>query len=78
MQTEIEKSQKKSFRPSWRQQEALIMRPLAVMAIALAAGANHPDGQPEGHRLEVRRRRIMIAPQLHLMLMMATVAKCQR
>jgi hypothetical protein len=39
-----QKITKKSFRPSWRQQEALIMRPLAVAAMAAAVGANHPDG----------------------------------
>jgi hypothetical protein len=70
-----QKITKKSFRPSWCQQEALIMRPLAVAAMASAARANCPDCWPEGCRLDMRRRRITTAPQLHLMLMTVTVAK---
>jgi hypothetical protein len=43
--------------------------------MALVAGANCSDDWPEGRCLEARRRRIMTAPQLQLMLMTATVAK---
>jgi hypothetical protein len=59
-----QKSTKKSFRPSWRQQEALIMHPLAVAAMASAERADHPDGWPEGRCLEARRKRIMTAPPI--------------
>jgi hypothetical protein len=56
------KNHKKSFRQSWCQQEALIMRPLAVAAMAVAVRADRPDCWPEGRHLEARRRRITTVP----------------
>ncbi len=51
------------------------MRHLAVAAMALAEGADRPDSWPEGRHLEARRRRIITAPQLRLMLITAMVVK---
>jgi hypothetical protein len=51
------------------------MWPSAVAAMAAALGADRPDGWLEGCNPEARRSRITTAPQYHLMLMTAMVAK---